>query len=390
MVAGRDEPISTGKKNTINNFCIGIQSNWPGCTSCHAGYGWEDANFDFDNEENVDCLVCHDQSGTYVKSSAGQPAEGVDLLAVAQTVGTPTRENCGGCHFRGGGGDAVKHGDLDSTLYFPPESVDVHMGRYDFLCVDCHQTTDHVITGRAISVSVDNANQIYCTDCHDDAAHTDERLNAHTDTVACQTCHIPQGATREPTKTHWDWSTAGDADREEDAHEYLKIKGSFVYEDNFIPEYYWYDGLNDRYLMGDVFDPSQPMALNHPTGSIDNPNAKIWPFKVHRAEQPYDTVYNYLLQPKTVGEGGFWTDFDWNQALELGSEVVGLPYSGDYGFASTEMFWPITHMVTPKEDALQCSQCHSETGRLDWEALGYPGDPMDWGSRLLAPSVSER
>jgi hypothetical protein len=58
-----------------------------------------------------------------------------------------------------------------------------------------------------------------------------------------------------------------------------------------------------------------------------------------------------------------------------------MPYSGDYGFAETEMYWPQTHMVAPKERALQCLSCHSEGGRMDWEALGYPGDPIRWGSR---------
>ena len=52
MLEDREGPITVGKKNSINNFCIGIQSNWPGCTSCHAGYGWEDANFDFSSQEN--------------------------------------------------------------------------------------------------------------------------------------------------------------------------------------------------------------------------------------------------------------------------------------------------------------------------------------------------
>lgn len=27
---GRDTPITVGKKNSINNFCIGVQSNWQG------------------------------------------------------------------------------------------------------------------------------------------------------------------------------------------------------------------------------------------------------------------------------------------------------------------------------------------------------------------------
>ncbi len=198
-VAWRDEPVALGKANAINNFCIGIQSNWPGCTRCHAGYGWDDADFDFSNTNNIDCLVCHDQSGTYVKASAGLPAEGVDLALAAQSVGTPSRVNCGGCHFNGGGGNGVKHGDLDESLYFPSENVDVHMGRHNFLCVDCHQTQDHQIRGRSMSVSVDNANQVYCTDCHTPNLHSDARITAHVDTVACQTCR--RGAAR-PDQSH--------------------------------------------------------------------------------------------------------------------------------------------------------------------------------------------
>lgn len=381
QVEGRDELVSTGKANTINNFCIGIQSNWTGCTRCHAGYGWENGDyFETADEDNVDCLVCHDQTGSYVKSSAGQPAEGVDLLLVAQNIGLPTRENCGGCHFNGGGGNGVKHGDLDESLYFPTENLDVHMGRYNFQCTDCHQTENHQIAGRSISVSVDDANQVYCTDCHDKELHEDQRLNAHTDTVACQSCHIPAGARREPTKMEWDWSTAGQ-DREEDPHEYLKIKGSFVYENNFIPDYDWYNGIASRYLLGDEINPDEITILNKPQGDINDAKAKIWPFKIHLARQPYDEVYNILLQPNTVGPEGYWTTFDWDSALARGSEAAGLPYSGEYGFASTEMYWPITHMVAPADNALQCTDCHGDNGRMDWEALGYNGDPMIWGGR---------
>ena len=45
------------------------------------------------------------------------------------------------------------------------------------------------------------------------------------------------------------------------------------------------------------------------------------------------------------------------------------------------MYWPTTHMVQPTHEALQCVDCHGESGRLDWLALGYPGDPIDWGGR---------
>lgn len=377
---GREGLHATGKKNTVNNFCIGIQGNWASCTACHTGYGWDDANFDFEKKTNIDCLSCHDNSGTYRKGKAGIPLEGVDLLAAAKSVGVPTRENCGGCHFRGGGGNAVKHGDLDESLYYPSEEVDVHMGRYNFQCVDCHQTEDHVIGGRSISVSLDNENQIACTDCHNKKLHSDERINVHTDTVACQTCHVPYIAVKQATKTHWDWSTAGDDFQEEDVHKYLKIKGSFIYERNLQPEYRWYNGVAERYLLGDKINSTGPTSINAPKGDIRDPDAHIWPFKIHRAKQPYDADYNYLLQPVTSGEGGFWKEFDWDAAFRLGEGVTGLPYSGNYDFAATEMYWPSTHMVASKEKALQCQSCHAENGRMDWEALGYDGDPIKQGS----------
>jgi len=200
--------------------------------------------------------------------------------------------------------------------------------------------------------------------------------------VACQTCHIPSMALKDPTKVFWDWSTAGQ-DLPEDHYTYLKIKGSFVYERNVQPDYVWFNGnLSYRYLLGDQIDPSQTTILDQPAGSIQDPAARIFPFKIHAGKQPYDTVYNYLLQPITAGNDGFWTNFDWNNAFRLAEPITGLKYSGQYGFAPTWMYWPTTHMVQPKENALQCTDCHSPNGRLDWQALGYPGDPMEWGGRF--------
>jgi octaheme c-type cytochrome (tetrathionate reductase family) len=380
LLPGRDEPVTIGKKNQINNYCIGIQGNWTGCTSCHAGYGWEDASFDFTAEENVDCLVCHADTGLYSKDTAGLPTEGVDLIAAAQSVGTPSRQNCGTCHFSGGGGNAVKHGDLDQSLNFPTADVDVHMGELDFQCVDCHQAQEHQIPGQMISISTRTGTNLACQSCHSNAVHQDERITGHLDTVACQTCHIPYGAVRDATKMYWDWSTAGQ-DWPEDPHVYLKIKGSFIYESNFVPEYAWFNGQADRYLLGDPMDPNQITVLNQPLGDINDANARIYPFKIHNANQIYDAGYNYLLQPLTAGEGGYWTTFDWQSAAELGAAATGMEYSGEYGFAPTQMYWLLTHMVAPKENSLQCQDCHEANGRLDWQALVYPGDPMEWGGR---------
>lgn len=389
-VPWREEPVTIGKYNQINNFCIGAMGNQQKCMACHIGYGWQETDdffgqaYDFTKEENVDCLVCHAQTG-YARGDYGDPEPEVDLLAAARSVANPTRKNCGTCHFNGGGGNNVKHGDLAAQLLFPSPEEDVHMGGANLLCTDCHVTKNHQIKGRLV---VDNylihpSEQVSCTQCHDPAPHNDKRLNEHTDTVACQTCHIPYIATQDPTKMTWDWSTAGQ-DLGDNHFTYLKIKGSFQYETNVQPIYLWFNGnLEYRYLLGDRIDPTKVTYINKPAGSINDPTAKIFPFKIHKAIQPYDTVYNYLLSPITAGPGGFWREFNWDQAFRLAEKRMGLKYSGQYGFTETWMFWPTTHMVQPANQALQCADCHSENGRLDWQALGYPGDPMRWGGRRL-------
>jgi hypothetical protein len=139
--------------------------------------------------------------------------------------------------------------------------------------------------------------------------------------------------------------------------------------------------------LGDIIDPTSEAELNPPLGDIRDPEARIWPFKIHRAVQPYDVEHKTLMVPKTVGPGGYWEDFDWDQALRLGSQATGIPYSGQFGWANTVMYWPLSHMVQPAEHALQCRDCHSENGRLDWRALGYPGDPAQWGSRDVQPQT---
>jgi hypothetical protein len=63
-------------------------------------------------------------------------------------------------------------------------------------------------------------------------------------------------------------------------------------------------------------------------------------------------------------DSAYWGNFDWDKALKVGMQAQGMDYSGEMKFVETEMSWPITHMVAPKEDALSCQQCHKENGRL--------------------------
>jgi octaheme c-type cytochrome (tetrathionate reductase family) len=382
--------VDRGKKNAINNFCVSINGNWPRCTSCHIGYGWQDAGFDFTDKSRVDCLVCHDTTGTYRKSpaGAGMPDTSLDLLYIARNVGVPSRETCGSCHFFGGGGDAVKHGDLDSSMNYPEKNIDVHMNvdGLDFSCQSCHQTEQHFIRGNAMVVSPTSQSHIGCTNCHDDNTHAESIINQHTGNIACQTCHIPSFAKEVPTKTSWDWSTAGqDLKGEKDQngkHSYMKAKGNFTWGMNIVPSYAWYKGEAGAYLPGEKIDPAAVTRLSYPIGSRADTNAKIYPFKVHTGKQIYDRQNSYLITPKVFGKDGYWSTFNWDQAARLGMEATGLPYSGDYGFAPTAMYWRINHMVAPKEQALSCLDCHGDHGRLDWKALGYQGDPLRRGNRI--------
>jgi octaheme c-type cytochrome (tetrathionate reductase family) len=395
-----------GKKTIINNFCTAVPSNQEFCTACHAGYGWKDDKFDFSSQENVDCLVCHDTTGTYRKLPgwAGHPVykdvefpphsgkivKAVDLQKVAQNVGKTSRRNCGACHFYGGGGDAVKHGDLDSSLTMPTKFLDVHMDKdgLNFSCATCHMTTGHDVPGsrytpvatyqraKAFVPGQREVNLTACESCHGPKPHQKDRLNSHTDKIACSTCHVPTFARGgKATKTWWDWSTMGKMNKDGKpfqrkgplGDEYDSKKGDFKYETNVIPTYIWFNGRVNYTLRETKLDPTKVVKINSFDGSATDGKSRIWPIKRFTGRQPYDVGNNQLLVFHTAGkdDSALWENFNWDKAIEFGMKSIGAEYSGKFAFVDTEMSWPITHMVAPKEDALSCQQCHAKGGRLD-------------------------
>ncbi|BCA81180.1 tetrathionate reductase family octaheme c-type cytochrome [Desulfuromonas sp. AOP6] len=377
--------VAAGKRNVLNNYCTQIKSNETSCNRCHAGYGFEDDSFDFSDKTRVDCLVCHDTTGTYVKGDAGWPAEGLNLLRIAQNVGAPVRDNCGACHFYGGGGDAVKHGDLDSSMSYPESKTDIHMGLdgQDFSCQSCHVTKNHVIPGNSLGVSPGAASQLRCEDCHAGAVHQESRLNDHAANIACQTCHIPYYAKEIPTKIWWDWSTAGDDSRDiiKDKYGlplYVKKKGDMKYGKMVQPEYAWFEtGEAINHVRGQkIKDPNKVLMVAGPTSTIKDKKARIYPFKVMGGKQAFDPVNKTLLAVHQIGDDGYWTTFDWKRSAEIGMKAAGLPFSGEVDFIETRMYWRLNHMVSPASEALNCLDCHGDNGRLNWKALGYKGDPM--------------
>lgn len=270
----------------------------------------------------------------------------------------------------------MKHGDLEQALFEPSRDLDVHMATdgVNMQCVSCHTAEQHQMLGKLYSVSSMNRQRVDCESCHGYVPHQSVVLNNHTLKVACQTCHIPVFAKEHPTKLNWDWSTAGELRNGEPfkihddslgVETYMSTKGSFVWGRNVTPNYVWFNGTASHYLVGDTFDPSQALNVNTLHGSYDDPEAKIVPVKIHRTKQIYDTENNYLIQPKTVsthpGDSAYWKEFDWNRAAAAGMKLVDLPYSGKYGFAETEMYWPINHMVSPAEQSVKCIECHTRT-----------------------------
>jgi hypothetical protein len=216
----------------------------------------------------------------------------------------------------------------------------------------------------------------------------------------------------------WDWSQAGQ-DKPATKDEYgkptfHKNKGAFTWGKNVRPAYAWYNGQHRRYRLGDKIDPTGVTWLNEPLGDIDDRQAKISPFKLHVGRQISDAENKHLVLPKLWG--GFWKHYDWGQAAEDGMRSAGLPYSGSYEFVDTGMYWGIDHEVVPRDQALGCNQCHTAkdavsctrchtnvppTARttmielhhametedrwpsgMDFEQLGYPGDPAVVGGRF--------
>ncbi len=381
--------------HSLNNFCIST-NKWQdkSCSSCHPGWNA--------TVGEINCLVCHSQKEinwtealedfqAFVDSDdpedlelAKEIQEGI--LESVQSIGRPTRKNCGSCHFYGGGGDGVKHGDLDSSVTKPNKALDVHMGvdGQNFQCTRCHTTKAHNIAGRIYSkpaspdrrslIEDDLTPKIMCESCHSSKPHKfGSKVNDHTDKVACQSCHIPAFARVNPTKMWWDWSKAGNTKdgkhyKRKGAfgkYDYLSYKGEMKWEKNVKPEYFWFNGSINTLTVKDIIDPSQIIPVSAPVGSRADDNARIFPFKVHRGKQPYDKVHKILLTPLLSGKDGYWTTYDWQRAFAKGMESFSLPFSGEFDFVETTYVFPTTHMVAPKDNVVACSECHiKKEGRL--------------------------
>ena len=189
----------------------------------------------------------------------------------------------------------MKHGDLSSVLHNPDESIDVHMAKdgLNFTCSTCHVSNQHQWHGSRYNVTAKDtakctadAGQRHdvstCESCHDTEPHDNFtligfKLNSHRDKIACQTCHIPEYAKGGvPTKTVWDWSTAGrmgengkpykeakyQAGNGKKKPTYVTQKGDFEWGEDLEPEYFWFDGQVEYANADKEVVPGEIMEVN--------------------------------------------------------------------------------------------------------------------------------
>lgn len=149
---------------------------------------------------------------------------------------------------------------------------------------------------------------------------------------------------------------------------YKSTKGRFTYyAEDLEPVYGWFDGTMNYTTIDTQFDPSKgPVEINGFIGACGDPKSRICPFKRMHTTRPYDKGNNTLVYMQLWGDsdGALWGNYDFGKSIKGGMENNNVPYSGEWGFVETVSYWPVDHMVAPKEEAMACEECHVKDGRL--------------------------
>lgn len=381
-----DGPKMQGKLDVgVNSYCINITGNWDDCGACHVGLGDRPTQQVSQAQlENIDCLICHQESyerikvgGRFVPDSDNMT---ISILEAARTVHNPTRVTCLKCHARGGAGDNYKRGDLAIAHGVTTDrNFDVHMATSgaNLDCRDCHATEQHLVAGRGSDLRPTDLDiKMSCTDCHEDKAlvtgHALPSTNRHVSRVACQSCHIgtyarnaTDTAANEQTELHRDWrlplTTASG-----EIHPTPTLAG------DIIPQYAWWNGSSVSYLLFEdalIDQLTGAIATSRPIGDVANSSSKLYPFKYKTATQPLVQSYNQLIALDT---SVYYSTGDIDEAVRSGLENMNYSPDEPYEWVQTDTLQLITHEVQPASFTLTCTECHTDTSRMDLIGnLGY-------------------
>ena len=389
--------VTGGKLNSaVNAYCINILGNWNGCGSCHIGAGAKPGTV-ADATKNIDCLVCHQKDYKRVRNSVTGLFDPdltkmtISMDVAVQTVHKPIKANCLQCHAKGGGGDALKRGDMAMINGTTTDrNYDVHMASTgaNLTCQQCHTYTNHKVAGRGSDLRpTDSAVAVSCATsvCHTTkaaltAGHATTDINKHMKRVACQTCHIPvygkmaadavvdplTGFGDQKTETTRTWATP------EWSALNNRWEPTIVKANNLKPVYAFFDGtswVSDLYDVA-VIDPATgAYKVSRPNGDINSANSKLTPFKYKTSIQPLHNASGKLI---AINTALYFKNNDVAAAILSGMTNMGLNPADAYSMVKTDEYQMLNHTVTPKTTALACASCHGTTAtQMNLKTLGY-------------------
>ncbi len=372
-----NKTILSKKMADLSRFGIAAAVNPKACRRCHISILSSGTQAEANGvSTDIDCLVCHDTTGTYQINGHRD----ADLEHIARNVGTPSPRNCRLCHDR-------QCGLAPQTALQPTK--DIHVQKYGFTCQQCHPGGSHHTFNRtAISGTAAMKDQ-GCASCHTQSPHALSRLNHHAVLIACQSCHIPEYGNNGPVIVSWNWLLSGNTTPPtyRQRNTLLTDRGLFLGQE-IVPHYYWDNGTDMVYTRGTKIHPEQTTLLQGP--GPRTPASKIMPFTIQYGTQLYDTKYRYLISPKLPRDTApFFNGTDWEQVITKGMNDIRLPFSGQYGFTTTVSLQRLNHGVVAKDQALDCMDCHGSKTRFNWRQLGYERDPWTGEQENVSPPVKE-
>ncbi|OPY20671.1 MAG: hypothetical protein A4E24_01005 [Methanomethylovorans sp. PtaU1.Bin093] len=366
---------------------------------------------------DVDCMICHEQNGLYdyearvasissgniagAKEAAIEEAskkaqkDPLYVASYALNVLTPlpivteihdkvnagpTKEQCGNtCHQNEAATSAVTWMAANASEY------DVHS---NVNCVECHETDEHQV-GRRIPLDSDHENYVEVKSCDSEGCHAGIShggiVDAHLETIECETCHIPMlpggNLTGVAPVSSFSWENGV---LEETYHgsdftptlawssgiynEKLPVMASKNEEGvklntfNLISGVWWDEGLDQEVLnnpdnSSSLGDPIPPSAVR---AADSNGDGKVTSSEIRSYDGNLDSQPDY---PKAVRRH---VDLLYQVSHNIAGQEVGLA------------------------DPLICADCHSGSAsgtlHIDWELLGYDMDPA--GTTVPAQEIS--
>ncbi len=313
------------------------------CSTCHIGAAW---STDADKDEPI-CTKCH---------ISATPTDLDHEVTVAK---------CMGCHKK----DISKRGDDFDAFN------DVHIAE-GLLCQSCHfnpkedgisthqfkkgtamDTTEETMKGTLTCIQAchdgDETLKGHGPLPHDDSA-TGIELNYHTEKVACETCHTGLRPNDALARRQWNVFTS------------TGKPVTTLRKQGWLPEHKWYDNTGPG-ASGD-FD----LPILGYTERRNAPGAKIYPFNAVSVDwfvRTKRSAYDDIIPVPEVKAAD--ADGDGTVTVDEMRKVY------KHATLKTEdMNFSITHSVLPAEDAFKCQDCHTSLSWvLNWEQLGYAGDP---------------